>query len=286
MRIRLDIRYDGTGFAGWAIQPNLRTIQGELEQALGRIFRTDAPRLTVAGRTDAGVHARGQVAHFDVEPPVWASIVGQVRAGREPRPPQEALLSRLRGVLPDDLVVTGARVAPSGFDARFSAVMRHYEYKIVDDVSHRDPLRRHEVVWHRRPLDVAAMDAAAQLLIGRHDFAAFCKPRPGATTIRTLTTYGWHRDADGLAVASVSADAFCHSMVRALVGACIPVGEGKQPVEWPRDLLGRRVRDSAVTVAPGGGLTLLGVDYPDDDQLAQRAAQTRARRAADDIDEL
>jgi len=284
MRIRLDIRYDGSNFAGWAIQPNLRTIQGELEAALGKIFRTDPPRLIVAGRTDASVHARGQVAHFDIASETWSSVVGQTRAGQPPRKPEAALLSRLRGVLPADLVVTGVQQAPVGFDARFSALMRHYIYQIVDDVSHRDPLRRAEVLWHRRALDVEKMNAAAGLLVGRHDFAAFCRPRPGATTIRTLTTYQWERSADGLAVATVSADAFCHSMVRALVGACIPVGEGKQSVEWPRELLRNKKRDAAVTVVPGHGLTLAGVDYPPDDELAARANQTRARRAAHDVD--
>ncbi|HLR55226.1 MAG TPA: tRNA pseudouridine(38-40) synthase TruA, partial [Actinomycetales bacterium] len=284
MRIRLDIRYDGSNFAGWAIQPNLRTIQGELEAALGKIFRTDPPRLIVAGRTDASVHARGQVAHFDIASETWSSVVGQTRAGQPPRKPEAALLSRLRGVLPADLVVTGVQQAPVGFDARFSALMRHYIYQIVDDVSHRDPLRRAEVLWHRRALDVEKMNAAAGLLVGRHDFAAFCRPRPGATTIRTLTTYQWERSADGLAVATVSADAFCHSMVRALVGACIPVGEGKQSVEWPRELLRNKKRDAAVTVVPGHGLTLAGVDYPPDDELAARATQTRARRAAHDVD--
>lgn len=284
MRIRLDIRYDGTNFAGWAIQPALRTVQGELEAALAKVFRGQAPRLTVAGRTDAGVHARAQVAHFDISTEQWAAVAGQPRAGRPPRSPDAALLSRLRGILPDDLAVTAVEVAPPGFDARFSALLRHYSYRIVDDVAHVDPLRRSEVLWHRRTLDAEAMDAAAQLLVGRHDFAAFCRSRPGATTIRTLTQYRWDRTTEGILIARVSADAFCHSMIRALVGACIPVGEGKRDIDWPLELLRAKTRDAAVSVAPAHGLTMEGVDYPPVDQLGERAEQTRARRAAADVD--
>ena len=284
LRVRLDVRYDGTAFAGWAAQPGLRTVQGTLEEALGTVLRlAPAPRLTVAGRTDAGVHARGQVAHVDVPRDAWEAL-----PGRSDRRPEEALVSRLAGVLgrdtrprgAADVVVRRARVAPPGFDARFSATWRRYAYRIADGWESRDPLRRHDVLWHVRRLDVAAMDVAAQLLLGEHDFAAYCRPREGATTIRTLQELRWRRTPDGepdagLVVATVRADAFCHSMVRALVGASLAVGEGRRPVDWPAAVLAARRRDPAVTVAPAHGLTLEEVRYPPDDDLAARAAAAR-----------
>jgi tRNA pseudouridine38-40 synthase len=277
-RIRLDLSYDGTDFAGWARQPGLRTVQGALEDGLGTVLRLDPPpRVTVAGRTDAGVHARGQVAHVDVPDDRWAAV-----PGRSDRPPAVALGTRLAGVLPRDVVVHRASVAPDGFDARFSALRRRYAYRIADDAARRDPLRRHHVLWHARPLDVAAMDAAAGPLVGHHDFAAFCKPREGATTLRTLERFGWSRPGDGpdagLVVAVVVADAFCHSMVRALVGASVAVGEGRRAVGWPADLLAAARRDPGGGVVPAHGLTLEEVAYPADDALDARAQQTRALR--------
>nr|WP_225225127.1 tRNA pseudouridine(38-40) synthase TruA [Cellulomonas sp. JH27-2] len=278
--MRLDLAYDGTDFAGWASQPGLRTVQGTLEAGLATVLRTGprgtpAPRVTVAGRTDAGVHARGQVAHVDVDDDGLAAA-----RGRSERDPLDALTSRLAGVLPDDLVVRRVVTAPRGFDARFGAVRRRYAYRICDDPGSRDPLARAHVLWHRRPLDVEAMAAAARPLVGLHDFAAFCKPREGATTIRTLEVFGWRRDEQGLVVADVQADAFCHSMVRALVGAAVAVGEGRRPVAWPADLLAGRRRDAAAHVVAARGLTLEAVEYPPDAELADRAAQTRARRGA------
>lgn len=285
VRVRLDLAYDGTDFAGWARQPGLRTVQGVLEDALARVLRTDHLRVAVAGRTDAGVHARGQVAHVDVAPEDWERVVG-----RSTRTPPEALARRLAGVLPPDVVVHRVAPAPHGFDARFSALRRRYTYRVCDDAALRDPLRRSHVLWHRSPLDVAAMDEAARHLLGRHDFAAFCRPRPGATTIRTLEVLRWERaehgpDA-GLVVAHVQADAFCHSMVRALVGASIAVGEGRRDVTWPADLLAGRRRDPGSAVVAALGLTLEEVAYPPDAELAARAEQTRATRAADDVDVL
>ncbi len=277
MRIRLDLSYDGTDFAGWATQPGLRTVQGTLEAALGTVLRCPPPRLTVAGRTDAGVHARGQVAHLDLEPTTWAAVQGRM-AG-----PGEALLRRLAGVLPSDVVVRRAAPAPAGFDARFGALFRRYAYRLADDPRHVDPLRRHEVVRHGLTLDVHAMERAAALMIGRHDFAAYCRPREGATTIRTLENLAVLRPQDGadagLVVAVVQADAFCHSMVRSLVGALMAVGEGRQREEWPADLLAGTERRAVV--APAHGLTLEHVAYPADEELAARAARTRARRTSD-----
>ncbi|KQY48192.1 pseudouridine synthase [Cellulomonas sp. Root137] len=283
VRLRLDLAYDGTGFAGWAIQPDLRTVQGVLEAALGTVLRTDGPpRVTVAGRTDSGVHARGQVAHVDIP----GGLIERSR-GRSRRPVDEVLLTRLGGILPPDLVVHALTRAPDGFDARFSALSRRYTYRICDDSARRDPLSRAHVLWHRRALDVDAMAAAAKPLVGRHDFASYCKPRPGATTIRTLEAFSWSRPVDGpdagLVVATVRADAFCHSMVRSLVGASLAVGEGRQASGWPAELLAARRRGVGVHVVAAHGLMLDEVSYPADDELAARAVLTRARRAAEDL---
>ncbi|WP_235020205.1 tRNA pseudouridine(38-40) synthase TruA [Ruania rhizosphaerae] len=273
LRVRLDLAYDGTEFSGWAAQPRLRTVEGELTSALVRVLRLDELRVTVAGRTDAGVHARGQVVHLDIPAPVWWAT-----PGRSDRPPGEALVRRLAAVLPEDVRVRSAQVAPPGFDARFSAVWRRYAYRIADRDSLHDPLSRRCVTWHRRMLDVGAMDLAVRLLMGEHDFAAYCKPRPGATTIRTLQELRWVRDEAGLAVAHVRADAFCHSMVRALVGASIAVGEGRRPVDWPAEVLRVGDRDPAVGVAPARGLALEEVGYPPPSELAERARTARAVR--------
>src|SRR5690606_33025168 len=206
-----------------------RTVQGTLEDALARIVGTEV-RLVVAGRTDAGVHASGQVAHVDLDEQQWARVTS--RHGRAAHDPAGSLAARLRGVLGayPDVTVTASALAPEGFDARFSAVWRRYEYRLADDRAGYDPARRLATTSMRGELDVAAMDAAARSLIGLHDFAAYCKPREEATTIRTLLEFDWRRDGDGVLVANVKADAFCHSMVRALVGACAAVGEGKLAV--------------------------------------------------------
>jgi tRNA pseudouridine38-40 synthase len=231
-------------------------------------------RLVVAGRTDAGVHAIGQVCHCDV--PQTALLE---TPGRTTRSPASALLIRLAGVLPADIRVSAVSQAPAGFDARFSAVQRRYSYLVSDDPSGVPPLRRRDVLWSRSPLDVDAMDDAAGRLVGLHDFAAFCKKREGATTVRTLLTYSWSRSAsDGLVVGRVEADAFCHSMVRALVGAVLPIGQGKQGPEWPLAVLTAGVRSSGVAVVPPHGLVLEEVTYPHDDELALRAQQSRAVR--------
>lgn len=281
VRVRLDLAYDGTGFSGWARQPRLRTVQGELEAALATIFRRaggDPPLLTVAGRTDVGVHATGQVAHVDLRPDQFALLDRAHRPGG-PRG-LEALRRRLNGIAgaERDVHVASARVAPPGFDARFSAVWRRYEYRIADASAARDPRRRAFELWHPTPLDVEAMDGAARSLLGLHDFAAYCRPREGATTIRTLQEFAWRRDPDGVLVAEVRADAFCHSMVRALVGACLAVGDGRLGADRPVLLRDERERTSAFAVVPSRGLTLVEVGYPPDGQLAARAEQTRARR--------
>lgn len=275
MRVRLDLEYDGTAFSGWAAQPQRRTVAGVLTEALARVTRTPGERLglVVAGRTDAGVHATGQVCHLDLSAATWATL-----PGRGARTPEDALGRRLSGVLPADVRVRRVSTAPAGFDARFSALRRRYAYRICDDPAGVPPLRRHDVVGHTRPLDLAAMDAASSALVGLNDFAAYCRRREGATTVRTLLEYRWGRDGDGFAVARVVADAFCHSMVRALVGAALAVGDGRRPVGWPAAVLAGRVRDPGVTVAPPHGLVLEEVVYPDDAGLAARAAEARAVR--------
>ncbi|QCR41409.1 tRNA pseudouridine(38-40) synthase TruA [Microbacterium sp. SGAir0570] len=276
MRLRLDIAYDGSGFSGWARQPGLRTVQGSIEAAVSRVLGGDA-QLVVAGRTDAGVHASGQVAHLDLSDAQEARL----RRGRDPEP--AALAARLNGVLGRyaDVHVRATSVAPVGFDARFSAVWRRYAYRVADRTTGYDPLERFRTTFVPVALDGAAMDAAARSLTGLHDFAAYCKPRPEATTIRTLLEFDWRRDESGVLVANVKADAFCHSMVRALVGACVAVGEGRLDVEDVAVLRDAHRRTSAFAVLAARGLTLTEVGYPADDLLAARAEQTRARRATD-----
>lgn len=262
VRVRLDLCYDGTDFFGWAVQPDRRTVQGVVQQALGTVLRQPSVALTVAGRTDAGVHATGQVAHLDL-----------------PTAPAESTPSRLAAVLPPDVRVRSAREVPSAFDARFGALWRRYEYRLSDDRTGVAPLRRRFVAGHRRQLDVAAMDAAASLLTGLNDYAAFCRRLEHGTTIRTVQHFEVSRDeVTGEVVVLIQADAFCQAMVRSLVGALLAVGEGRADVGWPASLLGAAERSSRITVAPPHGLTLVEVGYPPDDQLAARAAVTRAKR--------
>ncbi|MDQ2755815.1 MAG: tRNA pseudouridine synthase A [Actinomycetota bacterium] len=274
VRVRLDVAYDGTAFAGWAAQPALRTVEGTLSRALTTMMRAHGPvRLTVAGRTDAGVHARGQVVHADVDRVAWAQL-----PARSDRSPEQAARTRLAGILPPDLVVGRASLAPAGFNARFSATQRRYSYRIADAGATKDPLRRHDTVHLRRSLDVGLMHAASRNLLGLKDFAAFCRRREGATTVRTLIDYSWERHDDGVIEGTVVADAFCHSMVRALVGAVVPVGDGKRSVDWPLRVRQGGQRDPAVVVMPPHGLSLEEVTYPPDDEVAVRAQESRTVR--------
>jgi tRNA pseudouridine38-40 synthase len=264
--IKISVGYDGAGFSGWAAQPGRRTVEAVLSEAIGRVLRLPAPpRLTVAGRTDAGVHARGQVAQFSLPAAAWADGGGR-------------LVPRLGRVLPPDLRVFAATPAPEGFNARFSALWRRYSYRLCDDPALADPLGRHRTVWYLRRLDVDAMNAAAAALLGEHDFAAFCRRREGATTVRALRRLAWRRD--GILVGEVVADAFCHNMVRALVGALVAVGEGRHGVDWPARVLAAGVRDPAVRVMPPHGLCLEEVGYPPDGELAARAETARRLRVS------
>lgn len=276
-RIRLDLAYDGSQFHGWAGQPGLRTVEGVLVKALETLFR-EPLAITVAGRTDAGVHARGQVVHVDVDSKMLAGM-----PGRSNREPCEALVRRLNALLAresgepkgtSDVVVYRARVVSGEFDARFSALRRTYTYRICDEPEYWDPLRRRDVLWVAERLDVPAMNRAAERLLGEHDFISYCKPREGATTVRELQRLDAVR-RDNLLEITATADAFCHSMVRTLVGTLLKVGSGSRDEEWPRRRLDERLRNGEVIVAPPHPLTLQSVDYPDNDQLAARAAQTR-----------
>ncbi len=235
-------------------------MQGVLEDALSKVFR-EPIQLTVAGRTDAGVHAEGQVAHFDTS----AEFDGP------------KLVHRLARFLPKDVRVTGARPAPADFDARFSAIRRHYVYRLTTAPYGALPLAARHVVACKPVVDLDAMRAASRQLLGLHDFAAFCRRREGATTVRELQRYEWERHGD-LLIAHVSADAFCWSMVRSLVGAVLAVGEGRRSPDWVGGLLTETQRSSAVTVAPAHGLSIVAVDYPADEDLAVRHAQTREIR--------
>lgn len=265
LRLKIKLAYDGTNFSGWAKQPDRRTVQEEFEKTIATIVRHQCESI-VAGRTDAGVHATAQVIHIDV--PESTDIAD--------------LAYRLNRLLDLDLRVLEIEIAPEGFHARFSALRRHYKYQIVDANKAINPLDRHDRASWYRPLDLARLNEASALLLGEHDFAAFCKFREGATTIRTLETFQWERKADDLLVAQVVADAFCYSMVRNLVGSAVCVAEGRFEPSWIAEMLANRQRISDSMVFPPEGLTLVQVDYPNDAQLLTRAALTISRRNEDE----
>ena len=270
VRWRLDISYDGTNFSGWAAQTGRRTVQGELETWLARVLRLEErPRLVCAGRTDAGVHARGQVAHLDLD----SAMISDGDA---------ALTRRLNGVLGGDCVVRRISIAPSGFDARFGAIWRRYVYRISDRSVPPDPLYRHQVAQVQAEVDLARWNDEAGALLGLRDFGAFCRGREGASTIRTLFELTARRIASGpmadVIECTVRADAFCHSMVRSLVGALVAIGTGRRDHEWLAGVTERGVRDSTIMVMPAHGLTLEEVGYPADHELATRALEARAIR--------
>ena len=260
-RLRLDLSYDGTNFSGWAIQPDRRTVQQCIEEAIRTVAQAKAETI-VAGRTDAGVHATGQVIHVDV--PESLEL--------------DDLAYKLNRILDEDIRINNIEIAPTAFHARFSALRRYYEYRILDENKVIPPLARFNTAPWYRGLDVDQMNDASALLLGTHDFAAFCKFREGATTIRTLETYQWRRDRDGYLVGDVVADAFCYSMVRNLVGAIVCVADGRKDSSWITKLLEDQERVTDSMVFPGRGLTLYKVDYPDSAELLERAAKTVARR--------
>ena len=260
-RLRIGLAYDGTNFSGWAVQPDHRTVQASIEEALSKIARINVETI-VAGRTDAGVHATGQVIHVDVPETMGLDDLGY----------------KLNRILDEDVRINKIEIAPPAFHARFSALRRYYEYRILDENKVIQPLARLNTASWYRPLDVDAMNHASALLLGTHDYAAFCKFREGGTTIRTLETYQWRRDREGYLVADVVADAFCYSMVRNLVGAIVCVADGRKEPEWISTLLENKERVSDSLVFPARGLTLYKVDYPDAAELLERAKKTVARR--------
>jgi tRNA pseudouridine38-40 synthase len=260
-RLRLDLSYDGTNFSGWGIQPDRRTVQQAVEEAISTFTQLKAETI-VAGRTDAGVHATGQVIHVDLPDSLELTD----------------LAYKLNRILDEDIRINQITIAPPAFHARFSALRRYYEYRILDENKVIPPLARFNTEPWYRPLDVDVMNQASALLIGTHDYAAFCKFREGATTIRTLESYSWRRDNQGVLIADVVADAFCYSMVRNLVGAIVCVADGRKDASWISTLLENRERVSDSLVFSGRGLTLYKVDYPNDAELLDRAAKTIARR--------
>jgi tRNA pseudouridine38-40 synthase len=260
-RLRIDLSYDGTNFSGWAIQPDRRTVQQSIEEAISTVAQSKAETI-VAGRTDAGVHATGQVIHVDLPESLELSD----------------LAYKLNRILDEDVRINQIQISPPAFHARFSALRRYYEYRILDENKVIPPLSRFNTASWYRALDVDQMNRASALLLGTHDFAAFCKFREGATTIRTLETYKWRRDRDGYLVGDVVADAFCYSMVRNLVGAIVCVADGRKESDWISTLLENKERVSDSLVFPARGLSLYKVDYPDDVALLERAAKTVARR--------
>jgi tRNA pseudouridine38-40 synthase len=265
-RLRIDIAYDGTAFFGWATQPDRRTIQDLVEEAIARISRSDVESV-VAGRTDAGVHATGQVIHVDLPDAVFSDDLTYLD-----------LRYKLNRILDEDVRIMQISDAPSGFHARFSALRRIYTYKILDANEVIPPLSRYDVAPWYRPLDAELMNKASALVLGHHDFAAFCKFKEGGTTIRTLEKYQWHRDETGLLVAEVVADAFCYSMVRNLVGAVVCVADGRKDPSWMAELLANKERVSDSLVFPARGLSLTQVDYPSDQELLDRAKVTIGKR--------
>jgi len=275
VRLRVDLAYDGAGFSGWAKQPNLPSVQQTLETALAKALRLDLSlvRTVVAGRTDSGVHATGQVCHVDL--PSDHALVA------EPRKVEKELLKRLRGALGKTSAIWVERVmiAPDGFDARFSPLRRRYEYRIADGRARKDPRTAGHTLWISDSLNQAAMNRLGKALLGLHDWASFCRAREGATTIRTLEKFSWVRDSEGVLCGTVVADAFCHSMVRSLAGAAIAVGKGDLAVSEIVALRDQTARTSAWKTMPAHGLTLVEVVYPKDRELARRAELTRAQRA-------
>ena len=261
LRLRVDLAYDGTNFSGWGKQPDRRTVQEEVEKALTTATQSKIETI-VAGRTDAGVHATGQVIHVDV--PDTLNL--------------DDLSYKLNRMLDTDVRIMKIAVVAGPFNARFSALRRHYTYKILDGNQTIPPLDRLDVAGWYRVLDVDLMNQASALMLGSHDFAAYCKFREGSTTIRNLQRFHWSRDSVGILVGDVVADSFCYSMVRNLVGAVVCVADGRKDPSWVAELLANKERVSDSLVFPARGLSLTRVDYPSEEEMIERATLTIGKR--------
>lgn len=267
IRIRGEVAYDGKDFSGWGFQNDRRTVQGDIEEALAQILRTERTIIQCAGRTDAGVHATGQVMHLDI-PVAWSDRLAD-------------LAYKVNAILAEDVVIKSLVHTAQDFDARFAALSRSYTYYIEEGL--RNPITRDRVFQHPRYLDVEAIHEASQVLLGLHDYSAFCKRSDSGTSIRTLQRFDWSRTADGLIRVDIKADAFCYSMVRALVGAVLPIGEGKKDKAWLKAYLDGGVKDPAVFMAPGHALTLVEVEYPEESKYSSRIRTTLNSRDNDPI---
>jgi tRNA pseudouridine38-40 synthase len=256
-RAKISLSYDGTNFSGWGRQNDRRTVQGEIESALKTLFRHDLETV-VAGRTDAGVHASDQVIHVDLP-------IGDFGFDFED------LGYRLNRILTEEIRIKSVERASKDFHARFGALRRRYIYKIQDGLGIIEPVKRLDITPWYRELDVQKMNQAAATLIGEHDFFSFAKFRENSTTIRTLERFDFQRDSEGLIIGQIAADAFCYNMVRSLIGTMVYIGEGRFPISWAREILEKRERPSDSVVFPARGLTFVGVDYPQDSFLANRA---------------
>jgi tRNA pseudouridine38-40 synthase len=268
IRISGKIAYDGKDFSGWGLQPDRRTVQGVLEDAISTLLRVDRVIVQCAGRTDAGVHATAQVIHFDIAETDAMEM--------------KDLTYKINAILPEDVSIQELEVTTPDFDARFAALSRSYEYLIYQ--GQRNPLLRERAHRSYLPLDVAAMNDASKALIGLHDFSAFCKKREGATTLRTLMKFEWTETADGLIKVELEADAFCYSMVRGLIGAVLAIGEGKFDKAWLENYLAGREREAHVFAAPALGLTMVDVNYPDASEYANRIGETLQVRDTDTLE--
>ncbi|GAC1424026.1 MAG: tRNA pseudouridine(38-40) synthase TruA [Actinomycetota bacterium] len=243
-RIAILFAYDGTDFAGFAIQPRHRTVQGVLEDRLSLVLREPVDTVG-AGRTDRGVHAAGQVVSFDV-----------------PKTPDCALLiKRINKMSGPEIMLRAAAVVPGDFSARFSAKRREYLYRIYGGPG-RDPFRDRHALWVSDPLDVARMDAAARTGAGLHDFSAFCRANT-RSMVRRIRSIGVRQKGDEIHL-RVTGDSFCHQMVRSMTGCLLEIGAGKRDPDWLREVIESKDRGIAADVAPSRGLTLMSVTYRPD----------------------